>query len=915
MTRGRQLRLALAALASCAAATGALHAETVRIRSGEHGGFTRIVAEPGPTDGWALGRTDGGYELRLGAAADYDLAGAFRLIGRDRVASLSAGPLPGSLAIGLACDCHASAFQTPAGALVIDVAPGPASAGSPFEARLPAPAPAPGRTASAQAATAAATAAMTAAWEGGDEPPQTAGTSAGHDVHGLAAAATADPRLALFWRGVRFPDGGAPSPGRDAPTAAPSVGAGAGPAENIAPPDASAAGGVRDAVPMPEAPPPETDATAVAVAPAEGATAPRPPDRFSGEGPASRQDARMREGPGAAAEGRPQDPPAKALSTPDARVTEAQAELLQQLSRAASQGLIEIETKPLRHEDETATRPQPPGATAAPDAGSADRPPEALPVHAETSIDRDTPSVVTRSPVTADGGACLPDDVVDIAAWGDARPLAIQIAERRAGLVGEFDRPSPEAVAALAKLYLHFGFGAESRAVLKAFAVKPEDEAVLADMGRILDGEAPGGGAGFAGMTGCDTPAALWAVMSLPSLPPATDVDTGAVARAFSALPAHLRRLLGPGLVERLMSVGAASAAQSVRNAIARVPDDGGRGLDLVEARIALGSGAPEAGERRLDTLARSNDLLSPEALILAIQSRLERGEAVDPGLADTAEALAFERQDGPDGPLLTSLHILARASTGEFGKAFAAYRHWPGHPPESVRADTATRLFAMLAGKADDRTFLTLYFGHADMLEASAPDLLLRLDLGDRLAGAGFPDALRHLLKGEPGYTERGRRLLARAALEEFRPAEALAQISGLAGPEAERLRAEALVLQGDHGAASAGFGAIGDAERAALEAWRGGDLRRTSSSGPAPIKAALQALDRSALAARAAGETGEAAAPPGPLAAGRTLVGETRAARAAIEALLAATPTTSAPEAAAPGTAASAPTNPGDR
>ncbi len=730
----------------------------------------------------------------------------------------------------------------------------------------------------------------------GDASARAAGAGAGLDVRGFAPAATADPRLALFWRRVRLPDGGAPSPDRDMLALAPS--SGAGPAAEVATPAAPATAAARDASPAPGVAPP--GAGAAEVAPARGTGAARARDRFPGEDPADRHDAGMRDDPAAAVETPPRDPLAEAPPMPDARAAEAQTELLEQLSRAASQGLVEIEAKPLLHQDESGARPRPPGTTAVPAAGSADRAPGALPVHAETSIDRDTPSVIKRPPVTADGGACLPDEVFDIAAWGDARPFTIQIAERRAALVGEFDRPSPEAVIALARLYLHFGFGAESRAVLKAFDVAPEDEAVLADMGRILDGVAPGAEAGLAGMTGCDTRAALWAVMSVPGLSAATDLDTGAVVRAFSALPAHLRRLLGPGLVERLMSAGAAGAAHSVRNAIARAPDDGGRALDLVEAQINLGSGAPEAGERRLDTLARSNDPLSPEALILTIQSRLERGEAVDPGLADTAEALAFERQDGPDGPLLASLHILARASTGDFDKAFAAYRDWPGHPPGPVRSDTGSRLFALLAAKADDRTFLTLYFGHGDMLEASAPDLLLRLDLGDRLAGAGFPGELRHLLKGEAGYTERGRRLLARAALQEFKSEEALAQISGIAGPEVDRLRAEALALRGDHRAAAAEFAAVGDAERAALEAWRGGDLLRTSASGPAPIRAALQALDRGAPAAQAPGATGEVSAPPGPLAAGRSLVEETRAARAAIEALLAATAAASVPAAA---------------
>lgn len=874
--RGRPaVRLAGAALVIGAAA-GQLHAETVRIRSGEHGNFTRIVAEAAAPEGWALGRAgEGGYELRLGDGAEYDLADAFRLIGRDRIATLAPGTAPGSLMLGLGCDCHATAFVTAGGALVIDVADGPPAAGSPFEARLPAPGTeaGPPQAGPPQAGTA---------------PDDTRGEAeAGHRAPGFAAAATADPRLALFWRGVRpAGDRGVAVEDKASPAAADSPGTDAAPSGSGAPAPANAP------APTPEAEPaPEAEGTAT------GAARAHPAEATGRDGSAPAE-------PGAT--GMPVTPAAEATSVagaphlPDSRVTEAQTELLRQLGRAASQGLVDLGTTP--HRNRADAPPPPPAAEAGPQADRTAATPEALPVHAETSVDRDAPSVRTRPPVTAEGAPCLPDAPFDIATWGDGRPLAVQLAERRSALVSEFDRPSSEAVVALARLYLHFGFGAESRAVLAAFGITPDDAPVLEGISRIVDGTAPEAEAGLGGMTGCDTAVALWAVMAQPDLPPAADVDTGAVVRTFSALPAHLRRLLGPGLVDRLTSAGAADAARAARNAMARVPNEDGPALDLVEAQIALASGEAEAGERRLDPLAGANDPLSPEALILTIRSRLNRGEAVAPALADSAEALAFERQDGPDGPPFASLHILARASTGEFGTAFAAFRRWPGRPPEAVRAETAGRLFGMLADKADDRTFLALYFGHRDLFEASAPDMLLRLDLGERLARAGFPGEVRRILKGEAAYTERGRRLLARTALDEFDPAEALAQISGLAGPEADRLRAEALALRGDHAAAAAGFGALGEAERAALEAWRAGDLRGPAAAAPEPLRAALDALGR----IRPPVPGADAVAPPatsGPLAAGRLLVEEARSAREAVESLLAATPLTAPATPAASG------------
>lgn len=871
--RNRSALRTLAAALVIGAATGPLHAEPVRIRSGEHGSFTRIVAEAGAAEGWALGRTaEGGYELWLGEGAEYDLADAFRLIGRDRVATLAPGAAPGSLVLGLGCDCHATAFVTAGGALVIDVADGPAAAGSPFETPLPAPGQDEGRD-TAQAA----------ARSGSGEPDR------GGHAPGFAAAATADPRLALFWRGVRPADGGAAIGEDEAPPPeAISAGGDPGPSSvtpaSVAPAPATAAEPGPAAEPAPDG----SVTTALPAAPDDAATEP-----VATHGDLSAD---------AGAAPKPEVPVAAAPSMsgaphlPDSRVTEAQSELLRQLGRAASQGLVELETEPRRTQDD-ATPPQP-DAASGPQGDGAAPAPEALPVHAETSVDREAPATPARPPVTAEGDPCLPDAPFDIPAWGDGRPFAAQLADRRAALVGEFDRPSPEAVVALARFYLHFGFGAESRAVLAAFGATPDDGPVLDGMSRILDGEAPGPGTGFAGMTGCNTSAALWAVMALPELPPAAEVDTGAVTRAFSALPVHLRRLLGPGLVERLAAAGDHDAARTVRNAIARVPAAGGPALDLVEARIALASGDPEAGERLLDPLAGANDPLSPEALVLSIRSRLDRGEAVAPALADSAGALAFERQDGPEGPLLASLHVLARASTGDFGAAFAALRDWPGDGSDALRAATAGRLLAMLADSADDRTFLALYFDHRDLVEASAPDLLLRLDLGERLARAGFPGETRRVLKGEPGFTERGRRLLARAALDEFDPAGALAEIAGLAGPEADLLRAEALALGGDHAAAAARFGAIGEAERAALEAWRAGDLRGPAAGAPEPLRKALDSLGRSRPPASG---VGAAPATAGPLAAGRRLVEESRSARAAIEALLAIPPAMPAGPAAA--------------
>jgi hypothetical protein len=110
-------------------------AEPIRLRSGEHADFSRIVVDAIAGSRWQLGRTAEGYELRLKPDdAEFDFSNVYRMIPRTRLASLGLGSVPGSIALRLACDCHAVAFQTANGAVVVDVRDGPAAGTeSPFE--------------------------------------------------------------------------------------------------------------------------------------------------------------------------------------------------------------------------------------------------------------------------------------------------------------------------------------------------------------------------------------------------------------------------------------------------------------------------------------------------------------------------------------------------------------------------------------------------------------------------------------------------------------------------------------------------------------------------------------------------------------------------------------------------------------
>jgi hypothetical protein len=121
----------------------AASAETARVLSGEHGDFTRLVVELPAGGDWTLGRTPQGYAFAATADVQpgYDLSMVWQRIPRTRLQDLSVDPQTGSLGLELGCDCHIFPFEYQPGIVVLDIKPGPAPAGSAFEAAVvPAPA-------------------------------------------------------------------------------------------------------------------------------------------------------------------------------------------------------------------------------------------------------------------------------------------------------------------------------------------------------------------------------------------------------------------------------------------------------------------------------------------------------------------------------------------------------------------------------------------------------------------------------------------------------------------------------------------------------------------------------------------------------------------------------------------------------
>ena len=833
-------------------------AETVKVQTGEHPGFTRLVLQLARPTAWAVGRTGTGYGLRLGRAdVALDLTRSFDRIPRTRIASMTTNFSGTALQVTVGCVCHVQAFEQGPGIVVIDVLDGPPQPLSRFETAL-APrigVPAPTRAAAFRLTSSAAL-----------PVPETRQLS----------------QLPQFWqvaeqRGVTVPgilaralvtlrDGAPARPTSQEIAAASDVLPAPGP------------------IPVP-APVPLSLPTLAEAHRAETAT----------------------EQPQAMATPALDADPTFQLRPARSRIGDARTILLQELSRAASQGLVDV-VQPVRPMLASEPAPEPAPVEVLPGSQPVAEANDHVTIKAETSIDRDALHYPDGGSVTQDGVACLPDDSFALSDWGDATPPAEQIANRRQTLIGEFDRAVPEAVAAMAQLYLYLGFGAEARGTIAAFGVEVPDRDLIEAMAVIMDGGNPGRGR-LKAMADCDSAAAMWAVLATPQLAPGELVDTMAVIRTFSALPVHLRRLLGPMISNRFLAIGDEATARTIQGAVTRAAGDIGPEARLVDAKLELSRDNPDVARTELADVVAEDGSASPDALILLIETQIAQGMTVDAANVETAAAMAFEHRGTAMGSQLARIQVLAAAASGDFDRAFATLAVQTKAGPEAMPTELDEDLFNLLQSKAADATFLRHMFGATDRLVAADLSRGLRQALATRMVALGFPDQARSVLAAGPAPKAADRLLLAKIALANRDPGAALRLVEGMESPAATRLRAQALAAFGYHAGAAGAFAAAGESAEAASSGWRAGDLATVQALGSPAQQAAVAALLTPVIVAASPepGATvasggadavpGAAPLPEGPLARNRALLAESEATRASLAKLLEAFPAPTTP------------------
>ena len=528
------------------------------------------------------------------------------------------------------------------------------------------------------------------------------------------------------------------------------------------------------------------------------------------------------------------------------------AELLEEISRAAARGVIDM-----------VLPGKPPDAPVV-DSG-------ALPwtqIRIGAPPDSNFPGIAAGADdLMPDGGTCAQDDALALPEWGAGKLPHELIVEARTGLFGEFDVVDPDAVLHAVRLHLFLGFGAEAAQYsgLLTGSDQPEEQALLISMAKLVDGN-PDPESPFLGMLVCDGMAALWASLAHSELPLGQDVNTDAVVRSFLALPSYLRKSLGPALTEKLLKHDNPEAARMIRNAVERTPDTTAATVDLLDASADLHAGRTDAAlEHAEEAVAEGGS--GPDEMIALVEAHFEKAKPLSPDIVTALQAFQAEVGEPESRAKLLRALALAQVLSGQTDAGFAT---------AAQHGLAASDIFELAFQLADDDAFLR----HAILPEdAEAAGVRSDVELGvaTRLLGLGFADAALYWLDPvAPDESANRRRIAAEAELARGDARRAVALLLDLVEPKDEILRAKALVQLGALAEARTAYLAAGlpdEAQR--LTTWEG-DWQR------------LKAEDAPLWSAAAAVVTPNPLQDAGPLARGAALLEDAAAARLAVDALL---------------------------
>ena len=399
------------------------------------------------------------------------------------------------------------------------------------------------------------------------------------------------------------------------------------------------------------------------------------------------------------------------------------------------------------------------------------------------------------------GVPCRPESDFDLAAWSETGDFARDVGALRRNVIDAAGAVDTPALTALARTYLHFGFGAEARQTLALGGEESTSTRLLRLIADLLDGRPVPPGV-LADQVGCLTPVALWSALARGTLEGSTLEERTAIEAAFRVLPPGPRHAIAPRLAALFLAAGQSGAATAILD---RMPAQGAATEEAigVQSDVIREASSAVAARDALLAAIRNGTRASAGTMLRLVDATLEAGLPVEPWMTETLATLRFEYRETDIAGPLAEAEIRALTASDSFAEARARLVDPAIGLAAEARGRLAEDLALALARRGSDTAVLDFAFAQPARLPGGAAANAL----AGRLIGLGFPDvALDLLTPAAPPEAMGERRELRASALRALGQDEEAARVlAGMADPATGTPDATAAWRAGDWDALTA--------------------------------------------------------------------------------------------------------------
>lgn len=516
----------------------------------------------------------------------------------------------------------------------------------------------------------------------------------------------------------------------------------------------------------------------------------------------------------------------------------ARMQLLQQLTMAAEQGLLQFDgPTPMEAEEE-------PVEEIVEMEGPSEVTPEQLPfddrqLRVQSVYDRDSGMDEILDMLAQN--TCPDEGLLNIASWGSGNDFNTEISNARSALLKEFDEPDLAVVTDLVHLYIRYGFGIEAITYLNDYPQIP-DQDLLLDIAMITDGQsvAKDGPLGMA--NACNGISGLWALIGqYPALDsPVGDVAT--ITEAFSELPIDIRRALGPRLSMAFLGRGMMDEASLISEIVERAPGEHGDEHTMMMADIAFDRGDIEAAEDVYERLINDDSVLAVDALIKMAEVTLEQGKPMTHVVLADLGAAADLGRGTEKGSQLRRLEALWLTKLVNVHAALTLLSEEIYRDPLNSASfeETIREILVGMSAAGDHETYVKAIDEFSHYVADGHAGFELRSRIGEQLMTVGLPNLALEILRPEIDIeNNEGKMIAARANLSMYRPDLTLSLLAESKGDDVHLLRTEAYLALENFESALTELDAIVHREVAEIDpAWYHGNWKLAAGNDLAALK-----------------------------------------------------------------------------